>query len=51
MHIMLTGPRGYIGSSITTSKKNHSVVGFDIKDGWDPDKLNNIQDLLTCDLP
>ena len=51
MHIMLTGHRGYIGSHLLKRlKKNHSVVGFDLKDGWDRDHLNNSQDLLTCEL-
>ena len=52
MHIMLTGHRGYIGSHLLKRlKKNHSIVGFDLKDGWDRDNLNNSQDLLTCELP
>ena len=47
MHIMLTGHRGYIGSHLLKRlKKNHSIVGFDLKDGWDRDHLNNSQDLL-----
>jgi len=51
MHIMLTGHKGFIGSHLLQRlKKNHSVVGFDLEDGWDRDKLNNSQDLLTCDL-
>ena len=51
MHIMLTGHRGYIGSHLLKRlKKNHSIVGFDLKDGWDRDHLNNSQDLLTCEL-
>jgi len=51
MHIMLTGHRGFIGSHLLERlKKNHSIVGFDLEDGWDRDKLNNSQDLLTCDL-
>jgi len=50
MHIMLTGHRGFIGSHLLERlKKNHSVVGFDLVDGWDRDGLNNSQDLLTCD--
>lgn len=51
MHIMLTGHKGFIGSHLLQRlKKNHSVVGFDLEDGWDRDKLNNSQDLMTCDL-
>lgn len=47
---MLTGHRGFIGSHLLERlKKNHSVVGFDLVDGWDRDGLNNSQDLLTCD--
>jgi UDP-glucose 4-epimerase len=39
MKIMLTGHRGYIGSHLwSILKKNHELVGFDLKDG---------QDLLT----
>lgn len=50
MHIMLTGHRGYIGSHLLKRlQKNHSVVGFDLKDGWDRDKLNNSQDLTSCE--
>jgi nucleoside-diphosphate-sugar epimerase len=51
MHILLTGHKGFIGSHLLTRlRKNHSVVGIDLEDGWDRDKLNNSQDLLTCDL-
>ena len=50
MHIMLTGHRGFIGSTLLRKlTKEHSVVGFDLKDGWDRDNLNNSQDLLTCE--
>ena len=36
MHIMLTGHRGFIGSHLLKRlKKNHSIVGFDLKDGHD----------------
>lgn len=50
MKILLTGHRGYIGSNLLTRlTKNYSVVGIDLKDGWDRDKLNNTQDLLTCE--
>ena len=50
MHILLTGHRGYIGSHLLKRlSKNHSVVGIDLQDGWDRDKLNNSQDLLTCE--
>jgi len=52
MKIMLTGHRGFIGSYLLRRlTKKHSVVGFDLQDGWDRDGLNNTQDLLTCDLP
>jgi nucleoside-diphosphate-sugar epimerase len=48
---MLTGHRGFIGSHLLQRlRKHHSVVGIDLEDGWDRDKLNNSQDLLTCDL-
>ena len=47
---MLTGHRGFIGSTLLRKlTKEHSVVGFDLKDGWDRDNLNNSQDLLTCE--
>lgn len=50
MHIMLTGHKGFIGSHLLKRlKKNHSVVGFDLDDGWDRDNINNSQDLMTCD--
>ena len=42
MHIMLTGHRGFIGSHLLNKlKKDHSVVGIDLEDGWDRDHLNN----------
>jgi len=48
---MLTGHRGFIGSHLLKRLTRHnSVVGFDLKDGWDRDKYNNTQDLLTCEL-
>ena len=51
MRIMLTGHRGFIGSHLLKRLTRHnSVVGFDLKDGWDRDKYNNTQDLLTCEL-
>ena len=51
MHILLTGHKGFIGSHLLKRlKKNNSVVGIDIKDGWDRDNLNNDQDLQTCEL-
>lgn len=51
MKILLTGHRGFIGSHLLKRLiKEHSVVGIDIEDGWDRDKLNNSQDLQTCDL-
>ena len=51
MKIMLTGHRGYIGSHLLERLTlQNSVVGFDLKDGWDRDKYNNTQDLLTCEL-
>lgn len=50
MKIMLTGHRGFIGSHLLKKlTKEHAVVGFDLKDGWDRDNLNNSQDLLTCE--
>ena len=46
--------RGFIGKASTDLLKrltrHNSVVGFDLKDGWDRDKYNNTQDLLTCEL-
>ena len=51
MKIMLTGHKGFIGSALLKRlQKNNQVIGFDLKDGWDRDQLNNSQDLLTCDL-
>ena len=51
MKIMLTGHRGYIGSHLLERLTlQNSVVGFDLKDGWDRDKLNNTQDLINCEL-
>jgi len=51
MKILLTGHRGFIGSHLLKRlTKNHSVVGIDLKDGWDRDNINNSQDLLTCEL-
>ena len=48
---MLTGHRGFIGSHLLKRlTKRNSVVGFDLKDGWDRDNLNNSQDLFTCEL-
>ena len=36
MHIMLTGHRGFIGSTLLNKlKKEHSIVGFDLQDGQD----------------
>ena len=50
MKIMLTGHRGFIGSHLLKRlTKYGSVVGIDLEDGWDRDKINNSQDLLTCD--
>ena len=50
MKIMLTGHRGFVGSALLTRlKKNHQVIGIDLKDGWDRDQLNNSQDLTSCD--
>ena len=49
MKILLTGHRGYIGSNLLKRlQRNNSVVGIDLKDGWDRDKYNNTQDLQTC---
>lgn len=51
MKILLTGHKGFIGSYLLPRlTKNHSVVGIDLQDGWDRDKINNTQNLLTCDL-
>ena len=48
---MLTGHRGFIGSHLLERlKKNHSIVGFDLQDGWDRDGIINSQDLLDCEL-
>ena len=50
MRILLTGHRGFIGSALLKRlKKNNQVIGIDLKDGWDRDKLNNNQDLQTCE--
>lgn len=50
LKILLTGHRGFIGSALLKRlKKNHQVIGIDLVDGWDRDKLNQTQDLLTCD--
>ena len=50
MKILLTGHRGFIGNALLKRlQKNNQVIGIDLKDGWDRDKLNNTQDLLTCD--
>jgi nucleoside-diphosphate-sugar epimerase len=47
---MLTGHRGFIGSALLDRlKKENSVVGFDLQDGWDRDHLNNSQDLVSCE--
>src|SRR6056300_1343667 len=51
MHIMLTGHRGFIGSHLLERlKKNQSIVGFDLQDGWEKDGIINSQDLLDCEL-
>jgi len=51
LKILLTGHRGFIGSALLKRlKKNNQVIGIDLIDGWDRDKLNQTQDLLTCDL-
>ena len=43
MNILLTGHRGFIGSSLLNALKlNHNVTGIDLQDGVD---------LLTCDFP
>lgn len=43
MNILLTGHRGFIGSSLLKSLElNHTVIGIDLLDGVD---------LLTCDFP
>lgn len=49
--ILLTGHKGFIGQElIKRLTKENSVVGIDLQDGWDRDKINNTQDLLTCEL-
>ena len=51
MKILLTGHRGFIGSHLLTRlKKQNSVVGIDLKDGWDRHRLYNNQDLRDCEL-
>jgi len=51
MKIMLTGHRGFIGSHLLKRlTRKHSVVGIDLQDGWDRDKINNSQDLIDCPL-
>ena len=40
--ILLTGHRGYIGSTLYNKLLHTDVVGIDLLDG---------QDLLTCELP
>jgi UDP-glucose 4-epimerase len=51
MKILLTGHRGFIGSHLLTRlKKQNSVVGIDLKDGWDRHRLYNNQDLRECEL-
>ena len=48
--ILLTGHRGFIGSHLLKRlTKNNAVVGIDLEDGWDRDKLNNSQDLMSCE--
>ena len=43
MNILLTGHRGFIGSSLINALRlNHTVTGIDLQDGVD---------LLTCDFP
>ena len=43
MKILLTGHRGFIGSSLLKALNlNHTVTGIDLQDGVD---------LLTCDFP
>ena len=43
MNILLTGHRGFIGSSLLRALKlNHTVTGIDLVEG---------NDLLTCDFP
>ena len=43
MNILLTGHRGFIGSSlINVLRLNHTVTGIDLVDG---------DNLLTCELP
>ena len=52
MKILLTGHKGFIGSSLYNALTlNHEVTGIDLQDGWDRDHLNNSQDLLTCNFP
>ena len=53
MKILLTGHKGFIGSALfkRLESSGHTVYGIDLMSGWDRDKLNNSQDLLTCDFP
>ena len=50
MKILLTGHCGFIGSALLKRLKvNNQVIGIDLEDGWDRDKINNSQDLKTCE--
>ena len=50
MKILLTGHRGFIGSALLKRLQvNNQVIGIDLEDGWDRDKINNDQDLKTCE--
>jgi nucleoside-diphosphate-sugar epimerase len=53
MKILLTGNKGFIGSALESrlTLSGHTIQGIDLKAGWDRDKFNNSQDLLTCDFP
>jgi nucleoside-diphosphate-sugar epimerase len=52
MKILLTGHRGFIGSSLLKALKlNHTVTCIDIVDGYDRSGLYSTQDLLTCEFP
>ena len=52
MNILVTGHRGFIGKVLFDRlwHKGHKVSGIDLIDGWDRDRFNNYQDLLTCKL-
>ena len=49
MKILITGHKGFIGNVLFNRlcHKDHKVTGLDLIDGWDRDRINNNQDLLT----